>query len=151
MKRIALLVAIFLVGLTTVPAFAKDLCVQNDFGQLLKFDRVQLLKGKTTVLAGRFHPLADDTNLPFNGAVTLDSDNITTRIGVLSFPDVSGIPVAVGWTMVGDKSFNATGSFDNSPFSGTDGADIWTHVSCAAPFPPASATISPVRPAPGIP
>jgi hypothetical protein len=86
MRRIALLVAIFLVGLTTAPAFAKDLCVVNDFGQLLKFDRVQLLKGKTTVLVGRFHPLADDTNVPFNGAVTLDSDNVTTRIGIVGYP-----------------------------------------------------------------
>jgi hypothetical protein len=150
MRRIALLVAIFLVGLTTAPAFAKDLCVVNDFGQLFKFDRVQLLKGKTTVLAGRFHPLGDATNLPFNGAVTLDSDNITTRIGILIYPTDAAF-VAAAVVMVGDKNFNATGSFDNSPFSGTDGADNWAKVSCASPFPPASATISPERPAPGIP
>jgi hypothetical protein len=152
MRRIALLVGLFLVGLTTTSAFAKDLCVVNAFGQLVKFDKVQVLKGKTTVLAGRFHGTGGDPNVPFNGAVTLDSDNVTTRIGILAYPVAGGgISVAFSEYMIGDKDFNATGSFDNSPFSGTDGADIWTSVSCATPFPPASAIISPVRPAPGIP
>ena len=150
MRRKALLVAMFLVGLTTAPAFAKDLCVVNAFGQFFKFDRVQLLKGKTTVLVGRVHPLGDATNLPFNGAVTLDSDNITTRIGIVVYPTDPAF-VSAAFLMVGDKNFNADGSFDSSPLSGTDGADIWTKVSCATPFPPASLVTPPQGPTPLIP
>jgi hypothetical protein len=151
MRRIALLVVVVFVGITAGPAFAKDLCVENSFGDVFRFDRVQLLKGKTTVLVGRFHSGGGDPNVPVNGAVTLDSDNVTTRIGILAYPVAGGgISVAFSEYMVGNKSFNATGSFDNSPFDGTDGADTWTPVSCAT-LPPASPIISPVRPAPGRP
>lgn len=100
MKRIIL--AVVLLGITAGPAFAKDLCVQNIFGQLLKFDNVKLLKGKTTALVGRFHPAGSDTNTPVNGVLTVDSDNVTTRIGIVSFP--IGAVSSVGWTMTGDKA-----------------------------------------------
>jgi hypothetical protein len=152
MKKIVLLIVVLLVSVTAGPAFAKDLCVGNAFGQLFKFDKVQLLKGKTTTLAGRWHPFADDTNTPVTGAVTLDSDNSTTRIAIISYPvGLSGVAVAFSEYMIGDKSFNATGTFDNSPFSGDDGSDVWTAVDCKTIVPPASPTISPVGPAPGLP
>jgi hypothetical protein len=138
MRKIALLFAVLFVVATVAPASAGNVCVENIFGQLFRFDNVPLLgKGKTFSLRGEFHYLGTDVNLPFEGVVTLASDGVTTRIGIITFPGPVTSPVM--WSMVGDKKFNATGTWDNAPFGSIDGNDTWTNVSCAAPFPPASA------------
>jgi len=147
MRRLVLIVAVFVAAITAAPALAKDICVQNSFSQLFKFDGVKLLKGKTTQLTGRFE--AFGVNVPIDGALTLDSDGVTTRIGILTYPNAGGgAPTSVMWTMVGDKLFNATGSFDDGALGSIDGADTWTNVSCSG-FPPAFPNRSPVDRAPG--
>lgn len=154
-KFILGLTVLFLSG-SPISALAKDICVQNSFGQFLKFDKIKLLTGRTTVFGGRFHGNGDTLNQPFYAAVTVDSDNVTTRIIVTAMPAGDAASVPVAWYMVGDKSFNATGRYDNSPFNANgDGADSWTNSDCAT-FPPAFPSRAPtertvVGPAPGIP
>ena len=155
MRYIALLFAVLLMVATVAPAFAANICVQNSFVQFLRFDNVPtpLVKGKTINLKGELHPNGTDVNVPFEGALTLASDGVTTRIGIMSFSLESAFVVGVIWSMVGDKKFNATGTYDNAPFnSPPDGNDTWTRVSCAPPFPsPAIAPLSLVGGAPGSP
>ena len=150
MRRLILVVSVFVAVIMAAPVLAADRCVANIFGQFFRFNGVKLVIGKTTQLAGRFHPGGGAFNLPFDGAVTLDSDGGTTRIGILSYPDASGVgTTAVMWTMVGDKLFNATGSFDDDALGSIDGADTWVPGSCVG-FPPAFTDRSPVERAPGI-
>jgi len=116
---------------------------------LYQFNKVVFLKGKTTLLAGR----ADlgGNNVPAVGAVTVDTDNVTTRIGVMVY-QVPGSWNVVGFTLnlVGDKLFNATGFFDNFPLnSNGDGAFTWTNVPCTS-VPPAFFSRTVEGPAAGI-
>ena len=156
MRKMALLFAVLLVVATVAPAFATNICVQNAFGQMFRFSFSGMGKGKTVNVRGEFHQNILDlsVNVPFEGAVTLDIDGVTTRIGIISFPSSpAGSFSAVGWSMVGDKHFNATGDYYNLPFSSAtpSGSDTWTNVSCSSPFPPASASISSmVEGAPGF-
>jgi hypothetical protein len=157
MRYIALLFAVLLVVATVVPTFAANICVQNAFGQFFRFDNVPtpLVKGKTINLRGEFHHnLGTDINdnVPFEGALTLASDGVTTRIGIMTYS--SGVATGVIWSMVGDKKFNATGTYDTGALGSPDGNDTWTRVSCAPPFPtPAISPLSLVEgaPVPGVP
>jgi hypothetical protein len=156
MRHIALLFVVLLVVAMVMPAFAGNICVQNVYGQFLRFDNVPtpLVKGKTINLRGEFwHNLGTDVNenVPFEGALTLASDGVTTRIGIMTYSSTEAS--AVIWSVVGNKKFNATGTFDTCPFnSPPDGSDTWTRVSCKPPFPrPAIAPLSLVGGAPGSP
>jgi len=149
MRRLILVVSVFVAVIMAAPVLAADRCVANIFGQFFRFNGVKLLIGKTTQLAGRFHPFGDTTNLPFDGAVTLDSDGVTTRIGILTYPASGGGVTAVMWTMTGDKLFNAAGSFDDGALGSINGADAWLAGSCVG-FPPAFPNSSSVDRAPGI-
>ena len=91
------------------------------------------LKGKPTILVGEYHYHADQNTVPFVGAVSLRSDGVTTKIGITSYPEPNTPTIlAVAWIMVGDKKFNATGDFYNTPGSSSTptGTDTWTNVSC---------------------
>lgn len=135
MRKTALLFVVLFLVAFSASAFAKDICVNNG-SSLIKFDNVRLLKGKTTPLSGEFHPGGGDANLPFIGSVTLDADGVTTRIHIIS--SYGNGAISCMWAMTGDKSFNASGNFDNVPFASTpDGAETWTNISCASPFPAA--------------
>jgi hypothetical protein len=152
MKKLLLAVAVFLFSTSATSAFAKDLCVVNNFGQLFKFDNVKLLKGKTTPLVGRIHPFGSDFNQPITGSVTLDSDNATVRISILGIPLPGSGLVSFVASMIGDKNFNALGQFDNAPLETLTNSDAWTAVPCIQGFFPAAFVTGPlVGPAPGIP
>lgn len=110
MKKLLLILAFVIVSMSTTSAFAKDLCVADSLGHVWKFDTIKLLKGKSTPLVGRVNINNDSANNhPVSGAVTLDSDNLTTRI-VLTFSH-GDLNETIIFSMVGDKSFNATGRF----------------------------------------
>ena len=149
MKKMMLGLAALLVSLSATSALALDLCVINGFGQLYKFDAVRLLKNKTTPLAGRFHFSGGNDNKPLLGSVTLDNDNLTVRIFVLS----EGSAVQFTESMIGDKRFNALGSFDNAPLGSTTGGSAWANIPCTNGFFPAAfvGRGPVVGPAPGLP
>ena len=148
MKRMMLVLAALFVSMSATSAFALDLCVINTFGQLYKFDTVKLLKNKTTPLTGRFHFSGGNDNKPIFGSVTLDSDNLTVRIFILS----EGSAVQFSESMTGDKQFNAIGSFDNAPLGSTTGGSAWGNIPCTTGlFPAASVALPIVGPAPGLP
>jgi len=137
MRHMTLLLAVLFVVVTAMPALAQTICVENAFGQYLKFDGVSLVKGSTTLLRGEYHFDSSDlaSTVPFVGAVTLLSDGETTNIGITSYPDAADDVLAVAWFMVGNNKFDATGDYYNSPYTTTAGADTWTNVSCtSAPF-----------------
>ena len=148
MKRMMLVLAALFVSMSATSAFALDLCVINGFGQLYKFDTVKLLKNKTTPLSGRFHFSGGNDNKPILGSVTLDSDNLTVRIFILS----EGSAVQFSESMTGDKHFNAVGSFDNAPLGSTTGGSVWANIPCTTGlFPAASVALPIAGPAPGLP
>ena len=149
MKKMMLAFAALLVSMSATSAFALDLCVINGFGQLYKFDTVRLLKNKTTPLSGRFHFAGGNDNKPIFGSVTLDSDNLTVRIFILS----EGSAVQFSESMTGDKKFNALGSYDNAPLGSTTGASAWANIPCTTGFFPAAfvGRGPVVGPAPGLP
>jgi hypothetical protein len=151
MRYIALLIGVLIMGATVAPAPAANICVQNNFGQYFRFSGVPtpLVRGKTINVRGEFHPAGNDINLPFEGAVTLASDGVTTRIGIMTY---SGpVTSMVIWSMVGDKKFNATGTYDDGALGSPDGNDTWTRVSCQPPFPPPGAAPLSLEGAPGSP
>jgi hypothetical protein len=149
MKKLILALGLLIVSASATSAFAKDLCVDAGGGIRVQFNKVVLLKGKTTLLAGRAD--VGGNNVPVVGTLTLDADNVTTRIGVMVY-QIPGSWNIVGFTMsvVGDKLFNASGFFDNFPLnSNGDGAVTWTSVLCSS-VPPAFPSRAVVGPAPGI-
>jgi hypothetical protein len=138
MKKMMLFLAVLFLSVSATSAFALDLCLQGGAGAagvMFQFNKVVLNKGKTTVLAGRADQAGN--NVPLFGAVTLDSDGVTTRIAVMAFP-FTGSWNALGFaiSMVGDKQFNATGIFDNFPLDTAGDSMTWTHVLCST-VPPA--------------
>jgi len=132
MKKIMLFLAVLFLSVSTTSAMAKDLCVQGSLGVGFVFNNVKLLKGKTTILTGRV--FIGSSNAPFQGAVTVDSDNVTTRIGVIAYQGTTLIGPVL-WDMVGDKFFNATGNADVAPFGSVFGPDIWTNIPCNTVLP----------------
>jgi hypothetical protein len=128
-----LFLAVLFVSASATSAFAKDLCVGDSLGNFLKFNNVKLLKGKTTPLVGRYE-FGNGNNTPVFGAVTLDSDNVETRI-VLTYSNVFTNEIAI-FTMVGDKSFNATGNYDIDPIGSIDINNAsWTNILCSTFLP----------------
>ena len=149
MKRIVPLVVAVLFAVPWGGALARDICVANAYGDLYVFNNVKLLKGKTTPLVGRIH-FGGDSNSPVSGSVTLDSDNLTTRIGVIAYPAGIAFTPFIEY-MTGDKSFNAGGAYDNGPLGSEDGTDTWTALDCKLLAPPAIPPVAPAGPAPGRP
>lgn len=125
MRRFALLLAVIFMCLTEASAFAATRCVSNGFGQFFKFYNVVLQKGKSTQLVGQW--VTAGGALPLDGVVSLDTDGVTTRVGIITYPGLS--LSAVMWSMVGNKVLTGTGNFYNPPFSDA-GADTWTSVNC---------------------
>lgn len=127
MKKLMLTLALLIVSMSAASAFAKDLCVIDNLGgHVLKFDAVKLLKGKSTALVGRLNFGNSALNTPLSGVLTLDSDNLTTRI-VLTYSSVAINEIAI-FTFVGDKNFNATGNYNI--IGGSIMAVSWTSIAC---------------------
>jgi hypothetical protein len=129
MKKLMLILTVLFVGMSANSAFALNLCVTDSIGHDLKFDNVKLPKGKSAPLAGRLNIGGSETNAPLSGVVTVDSDNVTTRIVVEVVHVANG--ELVRFYLTGDKAFNASGRFDGLPFNfGGDGNYSWANVPC---------------------
>ena len=153
MRKFILGLTVLFLGASANSVFAKDICASGVVGllpgTLLRFEKVKLLNGKTTPLVGRAD--INGNNVPFAGALTVDSDGVTVRIAVTAY-QVPGSWNVVGFTMnlVGDKNFNATGFFDNFPLNGNgDGALQIANSDCSS-FPPAFPIREAGKPSAGI-
>jgi len=131
-----ILVAVIMLGGMAMPVLAGDICVENSYGEYLRFHNVLLVKGSTTSFVGEWHWFSGDS--PYTatliGAVTLLSDGVTTRIVFTNYPYSPQGITATAFVMVGDKKFNATGTYYEEPFfNSSSGSDTWTNVSCNLP------------------
>jgi hypothetical protein len=136
MKKIMLFLAVLFLSASATSAFAKDICVLDGFGNLLQFNKVQLLKGRSTQLSGRIHYGGFSLNSPLHGVVTVDSDNVTTRIAFTIHGVAPALFEVFAVHATGDKLFNASGSFDQGPFTpGGDGAYSMVNAPCSIVLP----------------
>jgi len=75
----SILAAVILLGGIVMPVLAGDICVEDSFGEYLRFYNVSLVKGKTTSFVGEWHYYTGDTpqTTALLGAVTLLSDGVS--------------------------------------------------------------------------
>jgi hypothetical protein len=118
---------------------AQDLCVQSSLPGpfFFRFENVKLEKKP---FAGKFfhgNPnCAGQISSPVMGVANKQGTSV--RIGITVFMAGCQDNPTLIWTMIGDESFNATGSLDR-PANGlgtADASDTWTAIDCnQIPFP----------------
>lgn len=89
-----------LVGVCSGAAFAKDICLQDNFGTFFIFTKVKLKNGSTAALTGQriVGALGITNQLPLSGSVTMNSAGTTITAGIFIHGLVTGNDITVNWT-----------------------------------------------------
>jgi hypothetical protein len=127
------LAAALLVGMTGVPAHAKDVCVQDGFGVLFVFKKVKALKkpGQSTPLHGVVD-LGGGAVGVVSGSAYVRSDSVV-EFGIFAHtasPTAAPVPTNFTASLEGDADYNASGAYDNDGDHKNENLLTWTPVDC---------------------
>lgn len=128
-------------------AQAKDLCVQDNFGDYWKFIGIKSVtqQGKATALTGIYS--VGGFEAPVSGTAFRTPTGVAIGVFVHSMAPFSTLNFTV--TMVTDTAFNGGGGYDNDGDYVQDSAINWTNVSCSS-LPPLG-PLAPKQVGPSIP
>lgn len=134
LKKVAMLVLSVgvLIPMASAPAYAKDVCVHDDFGVLYVFKKVKSLKKP-----GAMSPLHGATRFG-NAVYTVSGTAYHRADGVVRFgvfvhsasPVASMTPRTYTMTLEGDASYTASGAANYDGDNENESLITWTPVDC---------------------
>jgi hypothetical protein len=116
--------------LLTVPAFAKNICVQDSYVNYLVFVNAKAPKkpGNAASLQGYY--VDTGASFPFSGSAIMRA-NGDVVIGVTVLATIAGGNYVRSMTMLGDASFDADGNYNDGD-GAMDVAQSWTPIDCSS-------------------
>lgn len=131
MTKATLALLLFALTLLGGRVWAKDICVQDNYGSNWKFDKVKIPKpGKSTPIVGMY---IDGGALPASGSASASSaGKVRVQLFVGGINPVTGSKSNLSVSMsLTDSLFNATGQVDSDGDYTSDGQVIWGNVDCS--------------------